>query len=94
MANIGTRPTVAGDLRHLLEVHLFDFAGDLYGRHAQVEFRLKLRDEQKFDSFLDLKAQIDRDAAAATGLLWGSGRHPEGPASLTGFRCGPMDANR
>ena len=69
VANIGTRPTVAGDLRHLLEVHLFDFASDLYGRHAQVEFRLKLRDEQKFDSFLDLKAQIDRDAVAARAYL-------------------------
>jgi riboflavin kinase/FMN adenylyltransferase len=69
VANIGTRPTVAGDPRHLLEVHLFDFAGDLYGRHVQVEFRLKLRDEQKFDSFLDLKAQIDRDAVAARAYL-------------------------
>ncbi len=69
VANIGTRPTVAGDLRHLLEVHLFDFVGDLYGRHAQVEFRLKLRDERRFDSFPDLKAQIDLDAAAARAYL-------------------------
>jgi riboflavin kinase/FMN adenylyltransferase len=69
VANIGTRPTVTGDTRYLLEVHLFGFSGDLYGRHAQVEFRLKLRDEQKFDSFPALKAQIDRDAAAARAFL-------------------------
>jgi riboflavin kinase / FMN adenylyltransferase len=69
VANIGTRPTIAGDLRHLLEVHLFGFSGDLYGRHAQVEFRLKLREEQRFDSFPALKAQIDRDAEAARVYL-------------------------
>ena len=69
VANIGTRPTVTGDTRYLLEVHLFDLSSDLYGRHAQVEFRLKLRDEQRFDSFPALKAQIDRDAAAARAFL-------------------------
>ncbi len=69
VANIGTRPTVAGDLRHLLEVHLFGFSGDLYGRHAQVEFCLKLRDERKFDSFPALKAQIDLDAVTAREFL-------------------------
>jgi len=72
VANIGTRPTVTGDTRYLLEVHLFDFDGDLYGRHAQVEFRLKLRDEQRFDSFPALRAQIDRDAAAARAFLGAS----------------------
>ncbi len=69
VANIGTRPTVTGDFRCLLEVHLFDLSADLYGRHAQVEFRLKLRDEQRFESFSALKAQIDRDAAAARAFL-------------------------
>lgn len=69
VANIGTRPTVDGGARYLLEVHLFDFAGDIYGRHAEVEFRLKLRDEKKFESFAELKLQIDRDAAAAREYL-------------------------
>jgi riboflavin kinase/FMN adenylyltransferase len=69
VANIGTRPTVDGGARYLLEVHLFDFTGDIYGRHAQVEFRLKLRDEQKFSSFAELKTQIDRDAVAARQYL-------------------------
>jgi riboflavin kinase/FMN adenylyltransferase len=69
VANIGTRPTVDGDTRYLLEVHLFDFEGDIYGRHAEVEFRLKLRDEKKFGSFEELKTQIDRDAVAAREFL-------------------------
>ncbi len=69
VANIGNRPTVDGGTRYLLEVHLFDFQGDLYGQHAEVEFKLKLRDEKRFDSFEELKTQIDRDAAAARGYL-------------------------
>jgi riboflavin kinase/FMN adenylyltransferase len=69
VANVGNRPTVDGGARYLLEVHLFDFAGDLYRRHAEVEFRLKLRDERKFGSFEQLKTQIDRDVAAAREYL-------------------------
>ncbi|WP_462320547.1 bifunctional riboflavin kinase/FAD synthetase [Halochromatium sp.] len=68
VANIGRRPTVAGTDERL-EVHLFDFAGDLYGAHLQVEFLLRLRDEQRFDSFEALQAQIARDAAAARNWL-------------------------
>ena len=69
VANIGTRPTVDGGSRYLLEVHLFDFSGDIYGSHVEVEPRLKLRDEKKFGSFDELKAQIDRDASAAREFL-------------------------
>lgn len=69
VANIGFRPTVGGTKRHLLEVHLFDFQGEIYGRHVEVELRLKLRDERKFDSFDELRLQIDRDAAAAREYL-------------------------
>jgi len=69
VANVGIRPTLGGEPRYLLEVHLFDFAGDLYGRHAEVEFRLRLRDEKKFGSFEELKVQIERDAAAAREYL-------------------------
>ncbi len=65
VANIGTRPTVTGDSRYLLEVHLFDFSRMIYGEHVQVEFREKLRDERKFASFDALREQIARDAAAA-----------------------------
>ncbi|MBB6342405.1 riboflavin kinase/FMN adenylyltransferase [Pseudomonas fluvialis] len=65
VANIGMRPTVAGDGRAHLEVHLLDFAGDLYGRRLTVVFHQKLRDEQRFASLEALKAAIDADIASA-----------------------------
>ena len=64
IANIGTRPTVDGSYR-VLEVHLFDFESDIYGRHLEVEFCNRLRDEMKFESFEALKQQIDTDARQA-----------------------------
>ncbi len=65
VANIGMRPTVAGDGRAHLEAHLLDFAGDLYGRRLAVVFHHKLRDEQRFASLEALKAAIDADIANA-----------------------------
>lgn len=70
VANIGTRPTVEGDGRPHLEVHLFDFSGDLYGRTLTVMFHEKLRDEQRFDSLDALQAAIKADFAAARAR-WG-----------------------
>ena len=64
VANLGTRPTVDG-MRTLLEVHLLDFDGDLYGRHVHVDFLHRLRDERRFDSFDALKAQILSDVEQA-----------------------------
>ncbi|MCK1969418.1 bifunctional riboflavin kinase/FAD synthetase [Franconibacter sp. IITDAS19] len=64
VANIGTRPTVAG-LRQQLEVHLLDVAMDLYGRHIDVVLRKKIRNEQRFASLDELKAQIARDVITA-----------------------------
>lgn len=60
VANVGTRPTVDGT-HTLLEVHLFDFDEDIYGRHVHVDFLHKLRDECRFDSFDALKRQIKMD---------------------------------
>ncbi|CAK9887479.1 MULTISPECIES: bifunctional riboflavin kinase/FAD synthetase [Pseudomonas] len=65
VANIGVRPTVSGDGKAHLEVHLLDFAGDLYGRRLTVEFHHKLREEQRFASLEALKSAIDADIAAA-----------------------------
>ncbi len=65
VANIGVRPTVSGDGSAHLEVHLLDFAGDLYGRRLTVEFHHKLREEQRFASLEALKSAIDADIAAA-----------------------------
>lgn len=64
VANIGERPTFNGT-RTLLEVHLFDFNQDIYGRYVEVEFCEKVRDEVRFDSFQALKEQIAKDAAYA-----------------------------
>ena len=69
VANIGTRPTVAGDTRYMLEVHLFDFSRDIYGEHLTVQFVRRIRDERKFASLDELRAQIERDARAARELL-------------------------
>ena len=65
VANIGTRPTVDGDGRAHLEVHLLDFSGDLYGRRITVVFHEKLRDEQRFDSLQALQDAIKADFATA-----------------------------
>ncbi|SHG19891.1 riboflavin kinase / FMN adenylyltransferase [Microbulbifer donghaiensis] len=62
VANVGFRPTVEGEgAQPLLEVNLFDFSGDLYGRELAVEFCHKLRDEEKFASLEILKEWIARD---------------------------------
>ncbi|PSJ39304.1 bifunctional riboflavin kinase/FAD synthetase [Zobellella taiwanensis] len=77
VANIGHKPTVNGTLA-LLEVHLFDFAGDLYGRQVEVVLRHKLRNEQKFASFALLKEQIQRDAAIARAWFGLAVSEPDG----------------
>jgi riboflavin kinase/FMN adenylyltransferase len=69
VANIGNRPTVKGDTRYLLEVHLFDFDRQIYGEHVQVAFHRKLRDERRFDSFEALRQQIQRDSQAAQAFF-------------------------
>ncbi|MEJ2456360.1 MAG: bifunctional riboflavin kinase/FAD synthetase [Candidatus Thiodiazotropha sp.] len=69
VANIGVRPTVEGDTRYLLEVHLFGFNRDVYGEHIGVEFVRKLRDEQRFENFEALRRQILLDADAARAIL-------------------------
>ena len=68
VANLGRRPTVGGTAE-LLEVHLFDYAGDLYGRHLRVQLLDFLREERKFDGLDALRRQIAEDAAAARRLL-------------------------
>lgn len=66
VANVGHRPTIrGGEPVPLLEVHLLDFAGDIYGRHVRVDFLKRIRDEQRFGSFDELKTQIHRDEAVA-----------------------------
>ena len=68
VASLGTRPTVNGT-EPLLEAHVFDFSGDLYGRQLEIEFVAKLRDEVKFDSLEAMTVQMQIDAAQARDLL-------------------------
>jgi len=68
VANLGTRPMVDG-VDTLLEAHLFDFAGDLYGRELEVEFVARLRDELKFESMDAMVLQMQRDAGEARRIL-------------------------
>lgn len=68
VANFGRRPTFnKSDV--LLEVHLFDFEGDLYNRNLRVGFVEFIRPEQKFDGLEALKAQLATDCATARGIL-------------------------
>jgi riboflavin kinase/FMN adenylyltransferase len=53
----------------LLEVHLFDFAEELYGRHLRVRFLERLRDEAKYPNLNALRAAIERDVAMAKGFF-------------------------
>ena len=68
VANLGIRPMFEIE-EPLLEVWLLDFEGDLYGQTIETELVALLRGEMKFDGLPALKAQIDRDAAAARAVL-------------------------
>lgn len=65
VASLGVRPTVEDDGRHLLEVHIFDYDGDCYGKLLRVEFLQKLRDEEKYVDLPTLTAAIERDVQQA-----------------------------
>jgi riboflavin kinase/FMN adenylyltransferase len=76
MANAGIRPTIAGNTM-TVEVNLFDFSGDLYGKTLVVYFHERIRDERKFDNLDQLVKQIHLDKKEALKLL--SRRHPPDP---------------
>ncbi len=69
VASLGVRPTVTASGRAVLEVHLFDYSGDLYAAHLRVEFLHKIRDEEKYPDLETLKTQIARDCEAAKSFL-------------------------
>jgi len=70
VASLGKRPTVKGaDAVPVLEVHLFDFNADIYGRRVRVDFLHKLRDEEKYPDLDSLVAQIRRDVENAKQFL-------------------------
>ncbi|HEX2153501.1 MAG TPA: bifunctional riboflavin kinase/FAD synthetase [Acidimicrobiia bacterium] len=69
VASLGVRPTFGEDGHRLLEVHLFDFTGDLYETILDVDFVERLRGEERFQSVDDLVSQMERDASDARQAL-------------------------
>ena len=92
IANVGRRPTVAGE-QVRLEVHLLDFIGNLYGRRVKVDFLHYLRPEQRFDSLEALRRQIRQDEYAARGwfVVQGLLATPRPTASPLSRFSGPRD---
>ena len=73
VANVGVRPTIDDHtLKPILEVHLFDFSDDIYGKTAKVVFRQKIRDEKKFSGIEALKAAIMNDIEDAKIFFGGA----------------------
>ena len=71
VANLGRRPTF-DKTEDLLEVHIFDYSGSLYGRRLRAAFAERVRPERRFDGIDALKAQIARDCEAARAILTGT----------------------
>ena len=69
VANVGTRPTVDGGSKVVLETYLFDFDKEIYGRYVEVRFKQKIRDEIRFQSLEQLKARIEKDVAEAKNIF-------------------------
>jgi len=68
VTNIGTRPTF-GSSEKTIETHLLNYDGDLYGQHLRLEFVQRLREERRFASTAELKAQIKKDVEKTEALL-------------------------
>lgn len=69
ITNIGCKPTIAGDNPVGVETNLFDFQGDLYGKHAKVSLLKWVRKEQKFQNVSELKVQMEKDIAFCRSFL-------------------------
>ncbi|MGA9116553.1 MAG: riboflavin biosynthesis protein RibF [Bacteroidota bacterium] len=69
MLNLGLRPTVTPGTRRTMEAHFFGFQGNLYGRELRVSFLQRLRDEKRFDTAEELRAQLHADRDRALSLM-------------------------
>lgn len=71
MMNIGLNPTVNTDTKEKnIEIHFFDFDQDLYYQKIQIDIIERIRDEQKFDSVIALKAQLEKDKQTSLDLIY------------------------
>ncbi len=75
VANLGNRPTFDGGAKAVLETHLFNFSGDIYGRYVEVHFKAKIRDEIRFANFEALQTQIKLDVQAAQQIFANLNQH-------------------
>ncbi|MCB0484118.1 MAG: riboflavin biosynthesis protein RibF [Flavobacteriales bacterium] len=69
MLNIGLRPTLGVDMHTVVEVHIFDFSGDLYEKEIEIQLHRSVRDEIKFESLEALRLQLKKDRIACENLL-------------------------
>lgn len=69
MMNVGTRPTVSSAPTLSIEVHIFDFCGNLYGKNLQVEIVAQIRSERKFADLEELRKNLEQDRQTARKLL-------------------------
>lgn len=69
IANVGTRPTIDGSAKVLLETHLFNFNEEIYGHYVEVHFQQKIRDEMRFASLPQLQHQIKQDVIIAQAVF-------------------------
>ncbi len=69
MMNVGSRPTVSDTAALCIEVHIFDFSGDLYGKTLQVEIVARIREERKFADLDELRQNLEKDRRIARELL-------------------------
>ena len=69
MLNIGKKPTVQDEDNISIEVHVFDFTGDLYNKEIKILFHSRIRDERKFENINQLKDQLQKDKLNCKQLL-------------------------
>lgn len=69
MLNIGSKPTVSTTNQRSIEVHIFDFSKDIYGKQIQINFKKHIRSEQKFDGLDALSSQLSKDELSARNIL-------------------------
>ena len=81
VTNIGTRPTVYENYRHVVESHILDFQADVYGQRVELGFNKRLREERIFPTVMDLSAQIRRDVEATREYFLARRRLGEGASS-------------
>ncbi len=69
MLNIGVRPTFSNDMRRVIEVHLFDFGEELYGKNVIINFHRRIRSEKKFASTDELIIQLNKDKLCCENFI-------------------------